>query len=58
VGFKGGSEPGVVSGTFLLRRSDDKWFVLTASWNNSDKEVDQGVFFALLKRAGELLAVN
>lgn len=28
VGFKGGSEPGVLQLTWLLRRADDRWFVL------------------------------
>lgn len=58
VGFKGGSEPGVLDLTFLLRRADGKWFVLTATWNNAEKAVDEGVFAALVKRAGELLALN
>jgi hypothetical protein len=44
--------------TFLLRRSDGQWFVLTATWNDPAKDVDLGRFIALLKRAGELLAVN
>jgi len=58
VGFKGGSEPGVLDLTFLLHRTDGKWFVLTATWNNAEKAVDEGVFAALVKRAGELLAIN
>ena len=32
-GFKGGSEPGVVNMTYLLRRDDDKWFVVTFGFN-------------------------
>ena len=58
VGFKGGSEPGVLDLTFLLRRADGNWFVLTATWNNAEKAVDEGMFLALVKRAGELLAVD
>jgi hypothetical protein len=33
VGFKGGSEPGVVNMTYLLRRNDDRWFVVTLGFN-------------------------
>ncbi len=58
VGYKGGSEPGVLDLTFLLRRADGKWFVLSATWNNAEKAVDEGAFAALVKRAGELLAIN
>ncbi len=33
VGFKGGSEPGVINMTYLLKRSDDQWFVVTLGFN-------------------------
>ncbi|MGE0545923.1 MAG: serine hydrolase [Kofleriaceae bacterium] len=36
VGYKGGSEPGVINMTWLLQRSDDKWFVVTTSLNGED----------------------
>jgi beta-lactamase class A len=32
-GFKGGSEPGVINMTFLLRRRDDRWFVVVFGFN-------------------------
>lgn len=35
VGFKGGSEPGVLNLTWLLRRDDDKWFVVSLGFNSS-----------------------
>lgn len=50
VGYKGGSEPGVVSGSYLLRAKDGKWYVATASWNDTANEVDQTKFFALMER--------
>jgi beta-lactamase class A len=34
VGYKGGSEPGVINLTWLLRRNDDKWFVVTLTANS------------------------
>jgi beta-lactamase class A len=36
VGYKGGSEPGVLNVTYLLRRSDDRWFVVTLGFNAGD----------------------
>lgn len=36
VGFKGGSEPGVLDLTYLLRRADDKWFVVTVGANSDE----------------------
>lgn len=36
IGFKGGAEPGVYNLTYLLRRSDDKWFVFTFSANTDE----------------------
>ncbi len=56
VGYKGGSEPGVLDMTFLVRRNDGDWFVLTATWNNPAHEVELGTMIPLLERAGELLA--
>lgn len=58
IGFKGGSEPGVLNLSFLLRRADGQWFVLTATWNNPDKAVDENQLIPLVQRAGELLASN
>jgi hypothetical protein len=40
LGYKGGSELGVLSMSLLgQRKSDGKWFVVTASWNNPDADV-------------------
>jgi beta-lactamase class A len=36
VGFKGGSEPGVINMTYLLRRDDNKWFVITLGFNAAE----------------------
>lgn len=40
VGFKGGSEPGVLNLSWLLRRPSGSWYVVTASWNNPAAPVD------------------
>lgn len=55
VGFKGGSEPGVLDLSFLLRRADGRWFVLTATWVNAGKVIDEDQIIPLMQRAGELL---
>lgn len=56
VDFKGGSEPGVLNGTFLLQTPSRAWFAVSASWNDPDREVDQARFFGLVQKACRLLA--
>lgn len=41
VGFKGGSEPGVMNVTLLLQRKDGNWFVIAATVNDHDKAVTE-----------------
>ena len=50
VGFKGGSEPGVVNLTWLLTDEQGKDWVLTAAWNNDAAAVEDGKFLALAQR--------
>ena len=55
-GFKGGSEPGVLDLTLLLRDAEGRWVVCTATWNDSAKDVDTTRLAALVQRAIELAA--
>ena len=55
VGYKGGSEPGVVSMTVLVRDKQDRARVVSASWNNPAAGVDEMTLAALVSRAVELL---
>jgi beta-lactamase class A len=56
VGFKGGSEPGVINLTFLLRRADDKWFVVTLGLNSdADGTIDEAKAIGIAAGAIELL---
>lgn len=55
VGYKGGSEPGVISMTLLLRTGNGHAKVLSASWNNKQAAVNEGLFVSLMSRAAELL---
>jgi beta-lactamase class A len=50
VGYKGGSEPGVISLTWLIRDSAGAWHVVTGSWNNPQAPVDEPRFVGLLTR--------
>jgi len=51
VGFKGGSEPGVLNLTFLLKTRDGKSYALSAGWNNPTQEVDLTLFAGLVQKA-------
>lgn len=43
-GYKGGSEPGVITMTFLLRNKNDEWGCISTAWNNENKNVSELVF--------------
>ncbi|MDH7973102.1 serine hydrolase [Sphingomonas sp. AR_OL41] len=58
VGYKGGSEPGVISMNFLLQAKDGGWYALSASRNDAAAAVDEGRFVALMTRAVELAAAR
>lgn len=54
IAFKGGSEPGVISGTWLLKRADGAEFVVTVSWTNPDDLVDEARWIGLCTAAVNL----
>lgn len=58
LGYKGGSEPGVIAMNFLARRRDGAWFAVSGSWNDPAARVDEPRFLALMTRALNLLAGN
>lgn len=55
VGYKGGSEPGVLNLTWLVRSRAGAWHVVTGSWNNPAAPVEEVRFVALMARAVQLL---
>jgi beta-lactamase class A len=55
IGFKGGSEPGVLNLSFLLRRADGAWFSVVATWNDASQSLDEQAFMPLVQRAIWLL---
>lgn len=56
VGYKGGSEPGVLNLTWLLQDKAGRWHMLTLGWNNPAAPVDTAVLDALAKRLLSLRA--
>ncbi|EQA98145.1 serine hydrolase [Sphingobium baderi] len=56
LGYKGGSEPGVMAMNFLAQASDGNWYAVSGSWNNPTTRLDEPHFVALMTRALNLLA--
>lgn len=56
VGYKGGSEPGVLSLTWLLERNDGRWFCLSLGVNDVEANPRLDSVLALASRAAGLLA--
>ncbi|HEV7660119.1 MAG TPA: serine hydrolase [Allosphingosinicella sp.] len=55
VGYKGGSEPGVVSLSWLVRNRAGGWFAVSGIWNNPAGAADPVGFAGLMARAVQLL---
>ncbi|GIV26205.1 MAG: serine hydrolase [Bacteroidia bacterium] len=56
VGYKGGSEAGVLNLTWLLRTREGAWYALSATWNNPEADVDQTKFVGYAQAVLDLLA--
>jgi beta-lactamase class A len=56
VGYKGGSEPGVLALAYLLRDSNGAWYALTAVWNDPAEALEDTRLLVLVQRAIGLLA--
>ena len=50
LGYKGGSEPGVLNLTWLLRDDADQWWILAMSWNNTEATLDNDKLELLSQR--------
>jgi len=55
VGFKGGSEMGVLAGNWLLERNDGRWFVLAMALNDPQSALDLGAAVKVLQAAADRL---
>ena len=56
LGFKGGSEPGVVTLNWLARTRDGRWLAVTGHWHRTDAAVPTLTFATLMNRALALAA--
>lgn len=55
LGYKGGSETGVLNMTFLLRGKDGEWHAVSGTWNDPAQSIDEGRFQLLMSRAVALV---
>ncbi|AMO73258.1 hypothetical protein AZE99_05855 [Sphingorhabdus sp. M41] len=55
-GYKGGSEPGVLSFNFLLQSKAGKNYAVSVSWNNEEISLQESELLALTTRLVNLLA--
>lgn len=55
VGFKGGSEIGVLAGNWLLQRNDGRLFVMTTAFNDTAEAIDLPRAIGLLQGAVDIL---
>lgn len=51
IGYKGGSEPGVLSFNYLVRTKDGRWLAVAGNWHNPDAAVQELTFASLMTRA-------
>ncbi|MEE4450343.1 serine hydrolase [Novosphingobium resinovorum] len=58
LGYKGGSEDGVMSMTWLLRDKAGRWSVVTGSWNDPNAPLDTERFETLMLRLAKVSAAQ
>ncbi|VVT16835.1 conserved exported hypothetical protein [Sphingomonas sp. EC-HK361] len=56
VGFKGGSEPGVVTLNYLVRTKSGVWRAVVGNWHRTDADIPVLTFASLMNRALALAA--
>lgn len=56
VGYKGGSESGVIAMSWLLKTKSGDWYVVAGAWNDPAKPVDNSAFSGLMMRTVALVA--
>jgi beta-lactamase class A len=55
LGYKGGSETGVMNMTFLVRGKSGQYYAVSGGWNDVRAAVDESRFVGLMRRAVSLL---
>lgn len=56
IGYKGGSEPGVLNLSWLLQRADGRWFSVVVTLNDRTKAIDEHVAVQLAAGVVAILA--
>ncbi len=57
-GFKGGSEPGVIYGSWLVRTKAGQWYAITGGWTRPDAAVETQTFMTLMQRLMRQVAAD
>ena len=55
LGYKGGSEIGVIAMNFLVQSPNGTWYAVCGAWNNAAATVDEQIFLSLMNRALALI---
>lgn len=58
LGYKGGSEPGVLTLNFLAQAKDGRWYAVAGNWHRTDGAIDEVKFLGLMSRALALVAAR
>jgi len=58
VGFKGGSELGMLSGTWLMQRADGRMFIYSIGFADETAPLDMGPVIAVMEQVRDQLAVT
>ena len=58
VGYKGGSEMGVLSGTWLLERADGRHFVYSVGYRDPDAAIDMAAAAGVMEAGRDRLALT
>lgn len=58
IGYKGGSEPGVLNTTYLLRDTAGRWYAASASWNDPAAPLADARLLLIASRAIRLVAAK
>ncbi|WP_242008239.1 serine hydrolase [Sphingomonas ginsenosidivorax] len=58
IGYKGGSEPGVIALNFVVQARDGRWYAATGNWHRADDQVSELRFSGLMTRLLALVAAR
>jgi beta-lactamase class A len=57
-GYKGGSEAGVLSMTYLLKKTSSDWICVSMAWSHESQTINQWVAFDLIKKVLQFSETN